>query len=154
MPSLVKSYLATPSLAASDVVRPRLVKMVFGAAAVSLTLGAVQFASGHDLGVPVAVAAKPIPANPGEAVNRAEKGDRAVVAGAATPSRTIGFRPGDLPATSVLVRIPLTTDARDAVRPPPPIKSGQSSKPMVACEPVVSVLTEVARKLQPGRCVT
>jgi hypothetical protein len=24
----------------------------------------------------------------------------------------------------------------------------------VACEPVVSVLTEVAKQLQPGRCVT
>jgi hypothetical protein len=24
----------------------------------------------------------------------------------------------------------------------------------VACEPVVSVLTEIARQLQPGRCVT
>jgi len=25
---------------------------------------------------------------------------------------------------------------------------------MVACEPVVSLLTEIARQLQPGRCVT
>ena len=29
-----------------------------------------------------------------------------------------------------------------------------SRKTAVACEPVVSVLTEVAKLLQPGRCVT
>ena len=57
----------------------------------------------------------------------------------------------------MLVRIPLTKEAREATRPRflLPIKSGQNqSKPMVACEPVVSVLTEVAHRLQPGRCVT
>jgi hypothetical protein len=47
----------------------------------------------------------------------------------------------------------LIKEARETVRAPLIIKSGQS-KPMVACEPVVSVLTEVAHKLQPGRCVT
>jgi hypothetical protein len=33
------------------------------------------------------------------------------------------------------------------------MKSG-GQKTAVACEPVVSVLTEVAKLLQPGRCVT
>jgi hypothetical protein len=33
------------------------------------------------------------------------------------------------------------------------LKSGDR-KNAVACEPVVSVLTEVAKLLQPGRCVT
>jgi hypothetical protein len=28
------------------------------------------------------------------------------------------------------------------------------SKATAACEPVVSVLTEVAKRLQPGRCIT
>jgi hypothetical protein len=134
-------------LVKSSRIKPGLIKIVFGIAAVSLTLGAVQFASGHDLSVPL------LSGKPGESVNRADKADRAVVAAPARPTHTIAFRPGDLPDTSVLVRIPLTKEARDTARAPLPIRSGQS-KPMVACEPVVSVLTEVARKLQPGRCVT
>jgi hypothetical protein len=147
-PSLLKPSLFKPSLSKSAVVKPGLIKIVFGVAAVSLTLGAVQFASGHDLPAPTSSA------KPGETVNRAGKEDRAAVAApAAKVTRTIAFRPGDLPDTSVLVRIPLTKQARDTARTPLPIRSGQS-KPMVACEPVVSVLTEVARKLEPGRCVT
>ncbi len=149
MPSLLQTSLLQTSLLQSSLLRPSLIKIIFGAAAVSLTLGVVQFASGHDLATPMLA-----PGKPGEAVNRADKADRGVMAASATRSRTIGFRPGDLPGTSVLVRIPLTSAARETVRTPAPIKSGQSSKPMLACEPVVSVLTEVARKLQPGRCVT
>jgi hypothetical protein len=38
-------------------------------------------------------------------------------------------------------------------RPAAPAKPG-ASKMTVACEPPVSVLTEVAKLLQPGRCVT
>ncbi|WP_024517592.1 hypothetical protein [Bradyrhizobium sp. Tv2a-2] len=131
-------------------VKPSLIKIVFGTAVVSLTLGAVQFASGHDLSLPL------LSGKPGEAViNRADKADRASVASPVMPTRTIAFRPGDLPGTSVLVRIPLIKVARETTRSRPLIQSGQTqSKPMVACEPVVSVLTEVAHKLQPGRCVT
>ena len=132
-------------------VKANLVKVVFGAAAVSLTLGAVQFASGHDLSVPL------LSGKPTDVVNRADKADRASISSSATPMRTIAFRPGDLPETSVLVRIPLTREARQSARSPSPqplqIRQSQG-KPMVACEPVVSVLTEVAHKLQPGRCVT
>ena len=143
MPSLVK-----PSFIKSNFVRPSLTKVIFGAAAVSLMLGAVQFASGHDLSVSL------LSGKPGEAVNRAAKADRAVVAAAATQTRTIAFRPGDLPGTSVLVRIPWIKEARETAHSPfIPVRSGQS-KPMVACEPVVSALTEVAKLLQPGRCVT
>jgi hypothetical protein len=128
----------------------RLVKAIFGVAAVSLALGAVQFASGHDLSVPL------LSGKAGDGVNRAAKADRAAMTLPAAPSRTISFTLRDLAETSVLVRIPRTRQAHEAIRPPLPLKSGQSeqNKPMVACEPVVSVLTEVAHKLQPGRCVT
>jgi hypothetical protein len=37
---------------------------------------------------------------------------------------------------------------------PTPRFSKQPVGRTVACEPVVSVLTEVAKQLQPGRCVT
>ena len=34
------------------------------------------------------------------------------------------------------------------------LKSPAASKPTVACEPMVSVLTDVAKQLAPGRCLT
>ena len=58
----------------------------------------------------------------------------------------------ELADTSVLVRVPVAKEeARN--RPVAPVKSGKS-KNAVACEPPVSVLTEVAKLLEPGRCVT
>ena len=100
MPSLFKSNIVKPGLTGPSLIRPSLIKIVFATAAVSLTLGAVQFASGHDLSVPL------LSGKPDENVNRAAKADRAVVAAPVAPTHTIAFRPGDLPGTSVLVRIP------------------------------------------------
>ena len=126
-----------------------LIKGIFGAAALSLMLGAVQFASGHDR-----VSALQAPAgNPATGVNRAAKANRVAVRPVAVPAHTISFQPYGLAATSVVVRIPLTKEVRGPAHPRTLFKSGQD-KPMVACEPMVSVLTEVAKKLQPGRCVT
>ncbi|WP_407176951.1 hypothetical protein [Bradyrhizobium sp. STM 3562] len=128
-----------------------LVKGIFGAAAISLTLGAVQFASGHDLSAPL----QALSGNAGDGVNRAAKADRASVLVPSLPTmRTIAFRPAGLSATSVLVRIPVTVEAREAPRKPTTLFRSTQQKPMVACEPMVSVLTEVAKRLQPGRCVT
>jgi hypothetical protein len=114
--------------------------------ALALTFSAVQFASGRDLGV----------SNPGSegSVNRAAKADRAGrAAGAVVPMKTISFRLKDMPDTSVLVRLPVERDAaNDAAVAPAATKSVR--KPTLACEPVVSVLTEVAKQLQPGRCIT
>ena len=125
-----------------------LLKGIFSAAALSLVLGAVQFASGHDL-----VSRPPAPSgNPETGVNRAAKADRVGVVPVALPAHTILFQPYGLAATSVVVRLPLPQQARGSARPRTLFKSGQD-KPMVACEPMVSVLTEVAKKLQPGRCV-
>lgn len=123
---------------------------ILGAVAALATLGAVQFASGHDLTVGLAT---PGPSGT-EQVNRAVKTDReaiAIISSART--RTISIRVDRLPNTSILVRVPQGQEARNA----PPrlfIKAGERSKPAVACEATVSVLTEVARQLQPGRCVT
>jgi hypothetical protein len=134
----------------------QLSKTVVAAAAVSLTLGsltlgAAQFALGRDLagGSDIAVAA----------VNRAAKTDRTVTdrtvdaVRPALPTQTISFQPGGLAATSVLVRVPLAQAARSgSFAPASWMRSGD--RKAVACEPVVSVLTEVAKRLQPGRCVT
>ncbi len=59
--------------------------------------------------------------------------------------------------TSILVRVPVAKEARNLPPAPVATKPGErkpNRKMAVACEPTVSVLTEVAKLLQPGRCVT
>jgi hypothetical protein len=91
-------------------------------------------------------------------VNRSAKMDRGAAAAAAqsdAPMRTISLQLNGLSETSVLVRIPVAeaVRSRSPASTPVQFKSGDR-KSTVACEPVVSVLTEVAKLLQPGRCVT
>jgi hypothetical protein len=126
---------------------------LFAAVAVSALCGvggAVQFAAGRDLS---GFAQNP-PGTSETSINRAAKADRAArVPGAAMQTRTISLPLYGLSDTSVLVRIPVAREARNGPAAPVVIKSGDR-KLTVACEPVVSVLTEVAKRLQPGRCVT
>ena len=96
---------------------------------------------------------------PPTVINRSAKADRAAgPAGSAEQTQTISLRPESLSDTSVLVRVPVVkkpeTDARNGPAAPSLFKSGDRRKTTVACEPMVSVLTEVAKQLQPGRCVT
>ena len=126
------------------------VTALLGALAVSMACGAVQFASGHDLTVGLAT--------PGDvtapAVNRAAKADRgAVIPEATKATRTISIQVDRVPDTSVLVRIPLAHQAR-GTQPAPVFLRSHESKNAVACEPSVSVLTEIAKRLAPGRCIT
>jgi hypothetical protein len=123
----------------------------------SVLFGAAQFASGRDLsGLPNDVRAPRLAASvsetiAGSGVNRATKADRGlVVADSSGPTRTISVRLNSSPDMSVAIRIPLIKEARN--NPVPLLMN--SSQRKVACEPVVSVLTEVAKQLQPGRCVT
>src|SRR5687767_11247423 len=141
-------------------------KAIFGAIAVSLTFGAAQFASGHDLADRWQALAEAQTQTVGiaSAINRSSKTDRAASpTGSAEQTQTISLRPESLSDTSVLVRVPIMkkpeTDARNGPAAPSlfaplQIKSGDRRKPTVDCEPMVSVLTEVAKRLQPGRCVT
>lgn len=147
----------------------QLSKGIFGAIALSLTFGAIQLASGRDLGqsdslaklsiaqfgpLSFANAQAPAQLSPSGAVNRVGKTDRATGVPASTNlSQTVSLRLTGLPDTSVLIRMPMVREARDSIPRAPLIKSGVN-KPMVACEPSVSVLTEVAKHLEPGRCVT
>ena len=146
----------------------------FGAIAVSLTLGALQFASGHDLtgglgaGLGTGLAAglgtglgtgpgnDPAAASdtPQTGINRAARSDRAGPAVApSVPTRTISIRLDRLADTSVLIRIPVVQESGN-IAPAPFLTRPGDRKLTVACEPVVSVLTEVAKLLRPGRCVT
>jgi hypothetical protein len=124
-------------------------KGLFGAIALSLTFGAV--ASGRDLGQQGAGQVNVADASTAS-INRASKSDRgARVAGPAIQSQTVSLRLNDLANTSVLIRVPLVPDTRSRTPASRPMKSGNAT---VACEPPVSVLTEIAKRLQPGRCVT
>jgi hypothetical protein len=130
----------------------QLSRAVFGTIAVSLSLGAAQLAVGRDF------IGTQNPAGISEVVNSAVKADRADAAmrsGAAT--RTISLRFDALADTSVLIRMPAAkatdTQVRSGSSAPLLTKSGDR-KATVACEPPVSVLTEVAKRLQPGRCIT
>jgi hypothetical protein len=132
----------------------QLVTGVFGAFAVSLACGAVQLASGHDLTGLLQERLPGLAGTAGVSVNRAAKADRtAGVSGSVAPMRTISLRLDGLAGTSILVRIPVERDAHDSSSAPPATKS-DDRKATAACEPVVSVLTEVAKWLQPGRCLT
>jgi hypothetical protein len=129
-----------------------------GAVAATLTLGAVQLASGHDLVDRwqidrwQAVADKPI-----HNVNRAAKADRiGGLKAPAVPTRTVSLRLNDLADTSVLLRVPFTEAKNEAKssKQPTLLQTPTSNRKPVACEAVVSSLTEIAKLLQPGRCVT
>lgn len=129
---------------------------ILGVIAVLLTCGAVQVALGQDFAVIRQETLQDPPRDtagtPDASINRAAKADRAVVAMAsAAPTRTISLRLDGLSNTSILLRVPVTKEARSSASPV--AKSG-NRKMMLACEPVVSVLTEIAKQLQPGRCVT
>jgi len=132
-------------------------KAILAALAITAGFGAVQFASGHDLtgGWQLAATA------PAADINRAAKADRVVLRAAPGQSETITIRSVGLDDTSVVVRVPVAqapvTQAPvvpEVRNPPAPPARPSTSKMTVACEPPVSVLTEVAKLLQPGRCVT
>jgi hypothetical protein len=122
----------------------RSLKVIFGIAAVSLTCGAAQLASGGDLGSPSPV--QTVAAS----VNRAAKSDR-MMGRPVTVSEasTVSIRSTNVADTSIVVRLP----NRAAVEKPR-VPFVTARKTTLACEPVVSVLTDVAKHLEPGRCVT
>jgi hypothetical protein len=126
-------------------------KGIFAAIALSLTFGAV--ASGRDLGQQGASSAIDSTDSLDAVINRAAKADRARrVAGPAIQTQTISLRLNSLADTSVLIRMPVAREARSGV--PASLLNKSGAGRTVACEPVVSVLTEVAKRLQPGSCVT
>jgi len=135
----------------------RLTTGILGAIALSLTFGVAQYALGRDLSEATQDHALPestsLSVSAADGINRAAKSDRiASAVGSQTQTRTISLRLVGFSDTSFLVRVPVANGASNPSSPGV-TKSGDR-RPMVACEPVVSLLTEVARQLQPGRCVT
>jgi hypothetical protein len=143
----------------------RLTTGISGAVAIVLISGAAQFASGRDLGRDLMSATgrlspvdQPLFSSSGSttadaaAVNRGAKTDRTtgpVVSPALT--RTVSLKLSSFSDTTFLVRVPVAASTPTAASS---VAKPTARKPVVACEPMVSVLTEVFKQLQPGRCVT
>jgi len=142
----------------------RLTTGISGAIALVLISGAAQFASGRDLGRDLMSATgrlSPVdqpsfsssgsPAADVAAVNRGAKTDR-TTGPAVSPAltRTVSLKLSGFSDTTFLLRVPVTSATPAAVSTAKRV----APKPAVACEPMVSVLTEVAKQLEPGRCVT
>jgi hypothetical protein len=161
----------------------RLMMGLSGALALALISGAAEYARGHDLssrardrasdkapltqglasqgltsqGLASQGLGLPAPADGASLVNRGlvnrgSKADRAAVStGSAASTRTVSVKLDAFADTTFLIRLPVAI----ANRPSPPAQVKPAlRKSMVACEPVVSILTDVAKQLQPGRCVT
>jgi hypothetical protein len=129
---------------------------IIAAAAVSLSLGAIQLAAGRDLASAGRDASPAQDATNENGVNRAAKSDRADMrSSTVAPSQTISVHLDELDATSILIRLPARVAEEVQDRPGAVAKDPVSArKSTVACEPAVSVLTEVAKRLRPGRCIT
>ena len=136
----------------------RLAIGIYGAIALLLTSGVAQLALGHDLSETTLAGLQnsltdSLTAS-GHVVNRGSKADRATsVGGSPAQTRTISVRLDGFADTSFLMRVPVASGTGNSTSGPARTKSGDR-KLALACEPVVSVLTEVAKLLQPGRCVT
>ncbi|ABD89553.1 hypothetical protein [Rhodopseudomonas palustris] len=130
----------------------KILHAVLGFGAITVGLGVAQLALGSDLGVATQARDQTLTI----AVNRSAKSDRIVTASTAATAntRTLSFRVVGQPDLSVALRIP--ADQRNEARLNRPSQFAPATRPkrMVACEPVVSVLTEIAKQLQPGRCLT
>ena len=139
-------------------------KAFFGAAAVMLTVGAVEFASGSNT-LDRWHATSSESNQQASRVNRAGKADRLVnrVNRAGKADRLADHKPAAVPTGAVLLRLKNLANTSVFLRVPrtephptkrPTLLQNESVKPTLACEPMVSALTEVAKVLQPGRCVT
>jgi hypothetical protein len=133
-----------------------------GLIAAALAFGGVQFGMASDNGLARGVAGwrQTVIGDVGSTVNRSAKADRGALMPAPTNTVTLSFRLRELNDTSIAMRLP-TADAlrlRHSVNggaaPDRTIKDNNSTnKPMIACEPVVSPLTDIAKQLGPGRCL-
>jgi hypothetical protein len=128
---------------------------IIGLLAATATFGAIQFASGSDLGS-IRGSTRQI-SDDRSGVNRAAKADRAALHLPAAAGTTLSFKIDSLSGTSVLMRLhakPVAVETVSNGPAPITVRPTPGRKSTVACEPVVSVLTEVAKHLQPGRCIT
>ena len=129
----------------------------FAALAASATFAGVQMAASEAISQPTLAERFEALAETAGAtgIDRQAKTDResgparGVIAG-----RTVILPVDGLSNTSVIVRIPMEAEKETRNVPPPAGKpSDAKHAKMMACEPVVSALTDVAKLLQPGKCI-
>lgn len=129
---------------------------ILGAIAATLTLGAVhlEVAAGNDLFGPRHLVSSQGSQSISGSIDRTNKGDRLDIPMAGEPAQgiTLSFKLPGAADSSVMMRVPASVVARNL--PATPKTSASSGKRMIACEPSVSVLTPVAKQLEPARCVT
>ena len=133
-------------------------KVIFAGLATAAMVGAVQIAAGQAASTATLADRFQALGEPAGAagINRTAKGDRDAHVPPAAQGRTVLLKVDSLADTSVLVRIPMQKDAKNLPPAPPAAKpaTDKARRMTIACEPPVSVLTEVAKLLQPGKCVT
>jgi hypothetical protein len=139
-------------------------RAVLGVTVAALALSGIQFGMASDRGGPNDASLQSAP-DISAAVNRYAKADRVATVKSSVPSTTLAFRLVGLKQTTIVMRLPIgdVNDRQTASDGPAvvPAKNGISREPgtkagktMIACELVVSPLTEVAKQLGPGRCLT
>jgi hypothetical protein len=137
--------------------------LVLGLVSGAAMFGAIQYASGNDLsgsslrGTLTDRDTAISTASFAPAVNRTAKGDRDTTPAKLDAGQTLSFQVHGLTDTSVLLRLAGPAPKAQQDKPASTKAIPMDTKPRratVACEPPVSMLTEVARSLQPGRCVT
>lgn len=124
---------------------------ILGAAAATLAFSTVhlEISAKGEQGQAAMVRADAVPQ-----VERAGKGDRLIAPSVQGQNLTISFRlPGVDSSVMMRVLLPAGGSATDH-KVAPPADRASTGKRMVACEPSVSVLTPVAKLLQPSRCIT
>ena len=142
---------------------------VLGLFAASLAFGGVQFVMASDEGLSHSGGTRQdLIQQDGRRdvashVNRSTKADREALVAAPGATTTLAFQLRGLSDTSIAMRMPVA----DALRLQPQVPQTEKAavkatgapnsgapKPMVACELVVSPLTDIAKLLGPGRCIT
>lgn len=125
---------------------------ILGAAAATLAFSTMhlEVSAKDDQGQQAAM----VRADAAPQVERAGKGDRLTTPSVQGQNLTVSFRlPGADSSVMMHVLLPAGNSATDH-KAAPPTDRASTGKRMVACEPSVSVLTPVAKLLQPSRCVT
>lgn len=125
----------------------RISSSLLGVAIVSLLISAVslEMASSEAFGFSTRIEGQGQELDSHAVVNRSSKSDRTPSSAFAVKGTTLVFQLADMPSTSIVTRSPLRQE-------PPTLRA--RARQTVACEGVVSVLTEIAAQLAPGRCVT
>lgn len=132
----------------------------FGLLAVSTAFGVTQFASGSDLGSDSVQTLKDAIENESvvTVVNRDAKSDQSEIVKTSSGSpQTLTFQLRGGSNISFLVRLPAVSAPIETARSNPSLNSVQPATrrhALLACEPVVSILTSIAKQLPSGRCVT